>query len=95
MSKSTRLIYAAFSAQNSLSLVTRMSVYLLGQGGELPPGRFVSCFLETTEGHQSVFLCWLFLKSILIQNNQHAKATDFGLACPWPLQIQGIGKSLH
>ena len=49
----TRLVYTAFSGLNPLSLLTRMSCFLLVQGGCLSQGSFMTCFREESGGGQS------------------------------------------
>lgn len=39
-----RFVYTGFLALDSVSLVIRLSLYLLIQGGCLSHGRFISCF---------------------------------------------------
>lgn len=75
--------YTAFSVLNSLSLMIKMSLCLLVQGGYIWHGRFISCFLDTKE--DQTVLAWPVSKELLIQKRQYAKRSHLRADYSWPL----------
>ena len=72
-----------FSALNVPSLVIRMSLYLLVQGGYPSHWICISWFQGGGRKFWESFLHGLSLKECFIENNQYTKVAHFGRTLPW------------
>lgn len=83
----TRFVYTAFSALNSLSLVKKMSSFLLDREGIFHTRDLVPVFRGTKEG-QGILLTSAVSQVISIQNNLYASVAYFKVTYSEPLHIQ-------